>query len=184
MHGRTRSDKRKSLLVYSTQAWQQSQSPDLPYNAVVAKVRISDPYEPAKLIDATHSIKNDPLAAMLTRGDIDRAQFEAGRKWQRYYEKAEIGGARGLDTTKTKVDGGTIYDPIADSILKAISQLSEAKKILGQEGEMIIRDICGLGRTIQEAANIRNFRTRREREYLGRRLRECLETLAELYQLA
>ncbi len=138
-------------------------SADLPINSVVAETVVKD--EAGDYIKVLRSIRDDPLAGMLSRDQIDTAMFEAGRLWQKYYEHSEIGGISAIDPTKEAVDGGRIPEPITDRQIEAIRELGNADKELGEYGASIIRDVLG-------------------RHQLGRRLRECLDTLAHLWNFA
>src|SRR4051794_30810150 len=71
---------------------------DLPINSVVAPTVVQDGL--GDYIRVLRSVRDDPLAGMMSRKQIDAAQFEAGRLWQQYREDSEIGGARAIDTTR------------------------------------------------------------------------------------
>lgn len=149
-------------------------------------VVVDDPYggrgEKIKVVQA---IRDDPLAAMRAARQVDQAQYTAGRHWQAAYELSEIGGARAIDPTKEAVDGGAGFrDPISDKVSRAYQDLARGARALGMEGEVIIRDVLGSGMTIVLAATKRGLFTEPERKYLGRRFRECLETLAVVYGYA
>jgi hypothetical protein len=64
---------------------------ELPINALVAPVEIDDPYEPGAKIIALQSLRDSPLNYMRARGPIDEAQYNAGKKLQEFYERAENG---------------------------------------------------------------------------------------------
>ncbi|MDB5514009.1 MAG: hypothetical protein JWQ17_767, partial [Tardiphaga sp.] len=67
-------------------------SHDLPRNAEVSPVEVDDPYEDGSKIVVLRSTRNDPLADMKSKGQIDDCDYVAGRHWEAAYEKAEIGG--------------------------------------------------------------------------------------------
>jgi hypothetical protein len=56
--------------------------------------------------------------------------------------------------------------------------LHRAHRALGDQGYILVRDILGENLSLAKAAELRGLRTRSEREYLGRRFRECLGCLA------
>jgi hypothetical protein len=56
--------------------------------------------------------------------------------------------------------------------------LHRAHRALGDQGYILVRNVIGENMSLQKAAELRGLRTRSEREYLGRRLRECLSCLA------
>jgi hypothetical protein len=158
-------------------------SQDLPINAKVAPMLVKD--EAGDNILVFRSLRDDPIAAMHDRGQVDEAKYMAARHWQRCHELVEIGGARAIDFTKDAVDGGGIASSsISDAQCKAVADLAKAGRALGQEGEAIIRDFLGRGMPLLHVAAARNLTTARELDYIGRRLKECLETLAVVFGYA
>jgi hypothetical protein len=143
---------------------------------VVAVVR--DPYsEIGENITVLRATRDDPLAGMLARKQIDLAQHEAGREWQRYWEDAAIGSVRAIDPTKEPVDGkGPVHVPFSDLQRKAMLKLREVALVLGYEGDRLVRDILGDRVQLADAAARRG----RSKKYIGQRFRECLETMAKL----
>src|SRR6476469_1758442 len=79
---------------------------DLLRNAEVATVEVHDPLalEPGEKIVALRSIRNDPLARLHSRGQIDEAQYQGGRAFQHDWERAER-GPQAVDPTREYVDG-------------------------------------------------------------------------------
>lgn len=160
-------------------------SRDLPRGSRVAIAIVQDPYSDiGEKIQVTRSIRDDPLAGMHSRQQIDDAQLVAGRKWQAHHEGAEVGLLRAIDPAKEFVDGGQFQDPLPDSKIKALEALREADDALGWEGKTIIRAILGDRLTIVEATMARGGRSEVDIKYVGRRFRECLETLAVLWGFA
>jgi hypothetical protein len=151
----------------------------------VGPVIVEDPYEAGGKIVAFRSLRNDTLAALHDRNHITDVQLRAGRHWQRAYEKAEVGGARAIDPTREVVDGGGLaYNGVTDEQSKALAMLAKARRALGLEGETIVRDVLASHMTLDQAAIARGLGSQAERVYLGRRLRECLDTLAVVYGYA
>ncbi len=158
-------------------------SSDLPINAKVAPQIVRD--EAGDNILVFRSLRDDPVAAMHDRKHIDDAKYYAARHWQRCHELVEIGGARAIDFTKDAVDGGKIASSsITDAQCKAVADLAKAGKALGLEGESIIRDFLGRGMPLLHVAAARGMTTARELDYIGRRLKESLETLAVVFGYA
>jgi hypothetical protein len=56
--------------------------------------------------------------------------------------------------------------------------LHRVHRALGDQGYLLVRDVIGQSMSLAKAAEVRGLRTRSEREYLGRRFRECLDCLA------
>lgn len=127
----------------------------------------------------TVAVGDDILWGMLSRNQIDKAQFEAGRMWQRYHERAEIGGANAIDPTKEAVDGGKIPEPITDSQIDAIRKLNEAREVLGARNTSLIYEILGSGKTFSNLA----VEWCCDRKELGNRFRFALEVVANIWGL-
>lgn len=157
--------------------------PKLPPDIVVDEV--DNPYTHAGArpkITVVLSTRDDPLRGMLARGQIDKAQFEAGRLWQLYREQSEVGGIRAIDTTKEPVDGGGSYpEPITDTQRKAVLQLKAADARLGERGREIVEMVLWRRFTIIQVSAAFGFVSRSGVDYQGRRFRECLEALARLW---
>jgi hypothetical protein len=147
---------------------------------------VDDPYgvEPGDKIIVMRSLRDDPLAAMHNSRQVDEAQFLAGRHWQRQHETAELGVIKAIDPTKEAVDGGRFAEPLTDEKAKALGALARSARLLGLEGNAIVNDILGAGMTVRQAAEKRNLSTEQERKYVGRRFRECLDTLAHFFGYA
>lgn len=154
----------------------------LPINSVVSVAIVDDPYSlVGEKLEVLRSVRDDPLAGMYSRRQIDSAQFVAGRQWQQHYEAAEIGAMQAIDPARPAVDGGRIPEPITDRQIRALRELALADKKLGSEGCALVRDVLGFRLSIHQVAEKRQATAQREIDYLGRRFRECLETLAALW---
>ena len=156
----------------------------LPANAIVGVVEVDDPYARGERISAVASLRDDPLGALWARRQIDDAKYMAGRHWQKLYEAVEI-GARGMDFTRERVDGGRNGVEIhTERRTQATAVLTRCAGVLGREGDALCRDVLGRGLCLVEVAASRGYGTRRGIEFLGMRLRECLETLAHEFGYA
>lgn len=114
-------------------------STDLLKDAQVAPVVVDDPLEQGGKIAVVRSIRDDVLAAMFSRGEIDQAQFDAGRMYEKFAEQAEIGNVQAVDPGKEAVDGGGAYEGITDRQIDAVRRLSEVARVLGVRGESLVR---------------------------------------------
>lgn len=151
----------------------------------VAAEEVDDPFEPGAKITVIRSLRDDPIAAMRAKGHIDECQYMAGRHWQKAYELAEIGGARAIDYTRDKVDGGKIPEPtISDVQARAFKDLTNARNALGDYGSSIIFDVLACHMTIAQVADRRMMKSEAELKFIGRRFRECLDTMAIIFKLA
>lgn len=156
---------------------------DLVIGAQVAPVEMEDPYGDRVVV--LRSLRDDPLAGMFARRQIDQAQYDAGRKWQAYMEDTEVGNIRAIDPTKEAVDGGRMPEPLSDRAAFAFRELSHAHATLGMIGENIVRDVLGTNRmTIKQAAAKRCCTKTAEVEFWGKRFREALDTLAVVFGCA
>ena len=157
-------------------------SSDLPINSVVAPVIVDDPYATVKgeKIEVTRSLRKDPLAAMHNAKQIDEAQYEAGRHWQRNYELIEIGGARAIDPTKEAVDCGTPVDVLrnADRRDKARKELKRVADILGKRDLGVVFEVLACHMTIAQLTAARGYTGERDRGFFGRVFRDALDVLA------
>lgn len=128
--------------VEPTQKVHDRRATDLLKNALVAPVVIDDPYEPTEKITVMRSLRDDPLATMLSKGEIDQARYDAGRKYERHAEHAEIGNVQAMDPAKEKVDGGHIgSSDISNRQINAVRALSEARRHIGPYGDDLVRHV-------------------------------------------
>lgn len=114
---------------------------DLPINAMVAPALVDDPLEPGAKLRVARSLRDDVLGHLHARKEIDDAQLEAGRRYEKFAEQASIGNVKAMDPTKEAVDGGYIPEPITDRQIAAVRHLSEAGRVLGRRNEMLVRQI-------------------------------------------
>lgn len=160
-------------------------STDLLRNARVAVAIVKDPYsENGEHIAVTRSVRDDPIADMLSRRVIDQAMFEAGRQWQRYHELTEIGPISAIDPSKEAVDGGRTPEPITDKQIDAFRKIAEADKMLGQWGSILVRNLLSEGKTVGQICMMHGCVTARQQTFLSLRIRECLNDLARHFGLA
>lgn len=157
---------------------------DLPINSRVAIAIVSDPYSTTgEKINVVRSVRDDPLADMYSRSLIDTAQYEAGRRWQRYHELTQIGPIAAVDPGKEAVDGGRMRDPITDRQIDAFREIMKADKMLGQIGAQIVRDLLAHGLTVGQMYEKYDCRTGRRQTFLSIRVRECLDELGKMWGL-
>lgn len=146
-------------------------------------LEVDDPYELGGKIVTMRSVRNDPLAGLHSRGFIDEAQYQGGRAFQHDFETAER-GPQAIDPSKEAVDGGRVPEPISDWQIVAVERLNRANAKLGQNGASLSYDVLIAGMTIDQICAARGLRTQRENDYIGKRVRECLNTLAVVYGFA
>lgn len=158
---------------------------DLLRNAQVAPIEVDDPMglEPGDKIMVLRSTRNDPLAAMHAKGHLDEAQYQGGRAFQHDWERAER-GPKAIDPSKEAVDGGVMAEPITEGQRKAVMRLNRAERELGVDGSAIIHDVLIAGLSMEKVGMRRGLNSVRWQEYFGRRFRECLDRLAQVYGFA
>lgn len=158
---------------------------DLTRLAEVAPIEVDDPYglEPGDQIGVVRQLRGDPLAALHSRKQISEEQYYGGRAYQRDFEAAER-GPQAIDPTKEKVDGGRPPEPLQDGQVKALESLKQAHRALGQSGAALAKGFLIDRLTIEQVCQSRGLFGIREKLYIGRRIRECLNELAVIYGFA
>lgn len=160
-------------------------SSDLPINSIVAAAVVDDPYsDHGEKIQVIRSVRDDPLAGMHARGQIDDAQLAAGRLWQRHHEMSEIGPIQAVDPGKEAVDGGRMREPITDRQREAFRALVEARGTLTAAEWSLVSDVLGKRVGIRQAAEARGQFTNYGWKEIGKQFRDCLERLAVLWGFA
>lgn len=171
-----------TLPAMATQAHDR-QATNLPTNAVVAVKTAEDPYD-RSAISVAVSIRDDPLGRLHARRQIDDAQFNGGRRWQLNFEHTQLWPSSEL---KDPVDGGgRLNDPYV-RIADASATLLKCRQRLGEQGDGLIRDVLGSRMFLAQVAASRGLNpheSSRDMAYLGRRLQECLNTLARVFGYA
>lgn len=108
----------------------------------------------AALPAASDPRHRDPLAASLSRGRITRAQYQAGREFQKLMADPD--------------------DPTS------IRWLAKCHRELGQDGSAIVHDALIRSLSPRRIAEARGMTGQLWERYFSRRLAECLTTLAEV----
>ena len=160
-------------------------SRDLPRNAEVASVEVDDPLglDPGDKIVTLRSLRNDPLARLHSRRQIDEAQYQGGRAFQNDWEKAER-GPQAVDPSREYVDGGQFREPITEGQRKAVLRLNRIERELGADGSALVHEVLILGMTMEQIGQRRGLGGQRWMDYFAKRLRECLDRLALAYGFA
>lgn len=144
---------------------------------------VDDPYEAGGKIIVMRSTRDDPLAKLHGRNQIDEAQYHAGRRFQEDFETAER-GPRAIDPGKEYVDGGLAPEPITEAQRKAARNLAGVNRELGQNGSALVYAVLISRVTVEQICDDRGLKAERERLYVGRRFRECLDDMAKFYGFA
>jgi hypothetical protein len=141
---------------------------------------VDDPYEQGGKIIVMRNLRDDPLGRLHDRRQIDEAQYQGGRAFQDDFEAAER-GPRAIDPSKEFVDGGMMPEPITEAQRKAVKRLAGVNRDLGQNGSALIYAVLIDRLTLEKICDDRGLKAERERLYVGRRFRECLDDLAKYY---
>lgn len=148
-------------------------------------ITVADPWSSdGGRISSKQNVRHDPLGRMGARHQIDAAQLAAGRRWQADYDRSGGGLRTNFASDAPVSGGGEAKDQINDQMVDAYARLKATRGVLGVGGFQLIEQIAGMGLSVAEAAADRGLITKSEIEYLGRRFRECLETLAIHYGYA
>src|SRR6201992_228048 len=147
-------------------------SRDLPRNAEVASVEVEDPMalDPGDKIVTLRSWRNDPLARLHSRRQIDEAQYQGGRAFQNDWEKAER-GPQAIDPSREDVDGGQLREPISEGQRKAVLRLNRVERELGADGSALVHEVLILGLTMEQISKRRGLSGQRWMDYRSRRFR-------------
>jgi hypothetical protein len=156
---------------------------ELGRGADVYFTEIDDPYEAGAKILAARSRRDSPLDEMHSRGQIDTAQYEGGRSFQRDFEAAER-GPRAIDPGKEAVDGGLSPEPITEAQQRAAKNLKDVYKELGADGAALMHDVLIHGQSYKHIAAARGFSGQRWERYFGTTVFLHLHTLAFVYGFA
>lgn len=149
-------------------------------NSVVAAIDVDDPYAEKKgdKIRVTRSLRDDPVGAMHNAGQISDDVYDASKDWYKLFLRKELGNLKAIDLTIPKVDGGCSPDFNSVSREEARQVLERIDAELGREGAGWIHDVLGMSMCIRDAAAKRGLFRQLELRYAGRRVRECLMTIA------
>ena len=131
-------------------------------------------------VSAVRSLRDDPLARLHDRRQISDSEYRAGRDFQKLLEEAELGRMRTNDPSREPVDGGIGFrDGVTDREVRAFRQLARLWPILGKDGSAMLRAFLGERQFLATIASTRGLAADQQTlRYLGRRIRECLATLA------
>lgn len=152
-------------------------------DAQLAPQEVDDPFEIGAKIIVMRSTRDDPLAGLHARNQVDGAQYEAGRTFQRYFEAAERGPCA-IDPSKEAVDGGRMPEPITEQQRLSATRLAAAHRKLGEDRSAIVHDVLIHSRTFPSISQMRGLSGRKWDDYFSDKFRESLDILAELWGLS
>lgn len=125
--------------------------------------------------------KEDPLGHMLSRKQITRSQFRAGRQWQALYEAAGPRMRSSGDLAEPVDGGGQFSEGITDRQLWARDELVKYRDFLGERQHKLIGHVLADKMSIWEATGqmFPNEITNARRTFTGHWFRECLTALGK-----
>lgn len=188
---KTRKQKHEAARERAFDQVRAGQYPSLKGAGDLGIVHVHDPFELAEVMDGKRNpkdakprakltnLRDDPVGLLHRRNQVSDLQLAGARYWQAQHDAAAIGGARGIDPSREKVDGGKLADPNTDARLAAMKALARIDARLGQEGATLVRRVLGEAMEIQKVAAMTGETSERGRKYVGLRFRECLDTIVD-----
>lgn len=133
--------------------------------------------------DGLHEVERvvDTVDLMYRAGQMDGRRYDAAQTYRKSAELLFSGYRCALDMTVT--GGGGMASPTAAQV-DAAAKLHQASLLLGMIDGIIVALIAGEGLTVVEAAarfHGTDTPTREQTETVGRRFRDALEVLADLW---
>ena len=124
----------------------------------------------------------DTVEIMFKRRQMDARQKEAADTYRRAFDTvgASVGGAMDFD----KVRGATPGAPPGPPAMMAAELLRRARAMLGELDSLIVELIVGAGYAVDQATVLALGKTapsERDCEYVGKRLRDALTRLADVW---
>lgn len=145
-------------------------------------------------ITVLRSIRTDPLGWQRSHGQIDEAEYLAGRQWQALYERSQVGSVQAVDTSKEPVDGGKFSELMTDGQRMAIKKIRDATlavlmschgdRARGQARAALLQDVLAAGMFIKAAAFKRGISAERAISTLAKEFHATLSTLADHFGYA
>ena len=135
------------------------------------------------------NLRDDPIGQMAKRGQLGNpadttTRLAGARKWQVYYEHAEIGGAKAIDPSKPYIDGGAYVPPETDRRSAALAELKRLRPCLGMIGDRLVTWVLGEKLNLVEVAAKLGYQSRMEKVVLGHEFRKYLDLLAVLFGMS
>lgn len=172
---------------------------DKPFNGDIAVVTIDDAFALAPLasftlndrqeivpvkrdqVTAITSLRNDPLAKMLVRETIDRECYDAGRRWQFIYERAEVGSVSSIDPAKEAVDGGRIREVLTNRQAEAMAAMRKINAALTPSESTLLMAVLGESMFLADVARAFGWpQTWRQIQFLGAEFKKTLKKLSQV----
>lgn len=143
--------------------------------AVEIQIEVDDPSDwggQYKKTSATINARGNPIGLMFAKKQIDVAQKMAADKFSVHWDRINVGNNLGIDNRKVKVDCGNYFNGVQDKVVHSAQKLNEARGLVGIAGYDLLVNVIGKGVNISSLAV-----KKREQEYKGHQLKECLNIL-------
>jgi hypothetical protein len=146
-------------------------------------LQVENPYgyvdSPAPVIQATQTLRNDPLASLHARKSITDIGYAAGMRYRQMH--AVVSPLKSPDYARDIVDEGRHHSPIGDHNLAAARQLYKINLKLGEQGALLLTRLLVNEMPLREIAGLNGSGRRGspQMRYLTMRTAECLETVAK-----
>jgi hypothetical protein len=129
------------------------------------------------------NLREDAIGRMHARHQVDGAQYQAARAYQRLYDCATIGQLSPADLLRPRVDGGRAPDPISAARLAAAKRLRSVERTLtdwhGYAGLSVTRSVLTGGKSVDKTARDFGASSALEKRFWGLLFRKCLDVLAK-----
>lgn len=131
-------------------------------------------------VGAAVNERESEIDQMFVRHQISQVQYRAALHWRSLREKSGNGRGMAIDPTRIQVDCAAPGEALTARRADAITELNRLAALLGSRGFRLVDLVCGLGLKVRQAARVMHYRddNDRERRFVGRRLRECLDDIA------
>jgi hypothetical protein len=133
-------------------------------------------------LTAIVNLRDDAIGRMHARRQVDGAQYNAARAYQRLYDTATIGNLSPADPSRIRVDGGKAPDPISAARMAAATRLRSVEATLsdwhGYAGLSLTRSVLTGGKSVEKTARDLGANSDRELRSWAWLFRKCLDVLA------
>lgn len=121
----------------------------------------------------------DTIEQLYRHHGLDPRQYAAAERCRIAFERCEGSTRCALDLTVAAGTSGNRMLPREQ--VEAAATVREIKSILGVIDGRVVELVCGLGLTLAETAERMGYRADRARNWIGHRLREGLQALADAW---
>ena len=169
----------RKLPGHSDQREERPQVVDNPYASLPDPAR--DPRLPAeaKTMVVTVNVRATPIELLFDRGYLDSRLRKAADIFRGLCEALQRGGGV-IDPARIRVDVSGQQFSITEAAIKAAKTLARIQGILGVPDFSLLCVACTVGRSYDDiAAKIYGNPSARDRLYIGRRLKDSLNAVAD-----